>query len=549
MKQKILIGSIIGLLIISFYIWSTVFNMVNESTINKLVSSFSSNNADQIDEHGWNPLMHASWEGDLEKASLLIDEGANVNMADKSGYTPLHLAVQEGHFSLVKLLIESGALASLNKLTSDNESPLYLAAENGYTYIFSYLIDSGAQLDYAEKNNINGYTMLHAAVSKGKFDMVKHLLDLGFDPNAKDTDGQTPLMLIYGFLDTTSEDLIKMINILVNGGAEVNVIDSRGVSPLLLAYYEGKKEVIEHLIKLGATGVIETKTDAQEALKLLEIDSVDKYKQAIAFGNLGAVKLFLKAGYDPNIRDETAGSTMLFQLVFPEDLKMMELLLKNGANPNIKNDMEGVTPLWMAVSQNKPAVVELLLKYGAENIENNAGWTPLMVAKDDNNMEFVNLLEQYLSENTYSNITENDIFQNDSELGTDFYYGSPFITDESTSPTDSDSQNFEDFPEFEVNQNGKTLNRFYTAEEAIEFAKNYENIEVRFPNSTIWDNIPSYVYQNDQLIGNYDTKVEALEVAGSLENAKVVNLSTGKVMWDSYPRECRTCESAIQDQY
>lgn len=549
MKQKIIIGSILGLLIISFYIWSTVLNMVNESNIDKLIPSFLSNNAEKIDEHGWTPLMHASWDGDLEKASLLIEEGANVNMIDENGNTPLHLAVEEGHFSLVKLLIESGALASLNKLTDYNESPLYLAAENGSTYIFSYLIDSGAQLDYAEKNNINGYTMLHAAVSKGKFDMVKHLLDLGFDPNAKDTDGQTPLMLIYGFIDTTSEDLIKMITILVNGGAEVNVIDSRGVSPLLLAYYEGKEEVIEHLIQLGATSVIETKMDAQEALILLEINSVDKYKQAIAFGNLGAVKLFLKAGYDPNISDETAGSTMLFQLVFPEDLKMMELLLKNGANPNIKNDMEGVTPLWIAVSQNKPAVVELLLKYGAENIGNNAGWTPMMVAKDDNNMEIVNLLEQYLSENIYSDINENDILKNDSELGTDFYNGSPFISDGSTSPTNSDSQNFEDFPEFEVNQNGKTLNRFYTAEEAIEFAKNYENVEVRFPNSTIWDNIPSSVYQNDQLIGNYDTKVKALEVAGSLENAKVVNLSTGKVMWDSYPRECGTCESAIKDQY
>ncbi len=549
MKRKILIGSILGLLAISFYTWSSVFNIVNESTIDKLVSSFSSNNADQIDEHGWTPLMHASWNGDLEKASLLIDEGADVNMADESGNTPLHLAVQEGHFSLVKLLMESGALASLNKSTDDNESPLYLAAENGHIHIFSYLVDAGAQLDLGQKNNMNGYTMLHAAVSKGKFDMVKHLIDLGFDPNAKDRYGQTPLMLIYGIMDTTSEDLIKMINILVNGGAEVNLVDSKGVSTLLLAYYEGKEEVINYLIQLGATDVIETKADAQEALKLLEIDSVDKYKQAISFGDLGAVKMFLKAGYDPNIRDETAGSTMLFQLIYSEDLKMMEILLKNDANPNVKNDMEGVTPLWMAVSQNKPAVVGLLLKYGAENIGNNAGWTPLMVAKDDDNVEIVNLLEQYLSENAYSDITENDSFQNDSELGTDFYYDSSFITDGSNSPTDSDSQNFEDFPEFEVHQDGKTLNRFYTAEEAIKFAKNYKNVEVRYPNITIWDNIPSSVYQNDQMIGSYDTKVEALEVAVNLENAKVVNLSTGKVMWDSYPRECRTCESAIQDQY
>ena len=110
--------------------------------------------------------------------------------------------------------------------------------------------------------------------------------------------------------------------------------------------------------------------------------------------------------------------------------------------------------------------------------------------------------------------SENSSFQNNSEMGTDFYYGAFYYSDGSLKPTEDDYQNFEEFPGFEVIQNGTTLNRFYTAEEAIEFAKNYENVEVRVPNTTIWDNKPSLVYQNDQLVGDYDTKVEALEVAG-----------------------------------
>lgn len=547
MKKIFLVGSISGVLIICIYTWGTVFSMANQSTYDNLLSTFSSNNVDKIDEDGWSPLMYASWDGDLEKASALINNGADVNLAEKSGSTPLHLAVIQGHFDLVKKLIESGANASLNKNSNDNKSPLYLAAENGYIDIFSYLIDIGSELDIEQSDKMNDYTMLHAAVHRGKFDMVKHLLDLGFDPNSRNLDGQTPIMLIFGIIDTTPEDLINMINILINGGANLNLIDSKGVSPLLLAYYEGKEEVIDYIVQQGVEGEIKTKADAKEALKLLEIDSEDDYRQAIAFGNLEVVKIFLKAGNDPNIKDEVAGSTMLFQLVFSEDLEMMDLLLKNGANSNLKNDAEGITPLWIAVSQNKPDVVKLLLKYEAKNIANDAGWTPLMVAKDDENTQIINLLEQYLSKNNYSDKTNNNILQNNSELGTDFYYDSP--SNETTRPTNNGSQIFEEIPEFEVIQNGKPLNKFYTEEEAIAFAKNHKNVEVRVPNTTIWDNIPSRVYQNDQLKGDYDTKVEALKVASGLENAKIVNLLTGKVVWDSYPRECGTCDSAIKDQY
>ena len=104
MKQKILIGSIFSVLIISAYIWYSVFNVLNEN---------NNNQVDQIDEHGWTPLMQASWDGDLEKASSLINDGANVNMTNHGGSTPLHLAVQEGHFSIVKLLIESGLVLPL----------------------------------------------------------------------------------------------------------------------------------------------------------------------------------------------------------------------------------------------------------------------------------------------------------------------------------------------------------------------------------------------------------------------------------------------------
>ncbi|WP_456277584.1 ankyrin repeat domain-containing protein [Bacillus sp. AK128] len=534
MNQKLLIGILITISIICIYIWKTVFNMVDENTIEGLLSKFNNNSINQKDEHGWTSLMQASWDGDVEEVTELINSGANVNYFDDQGQTPLFLAAHQGHTNIVNTLIEEGASVSLNKITSDNTAPLFVAAENGHVDTFDFLIKSGATLDKEQRSKFYNYTMLHAAVRYGKFDMVEHLIELGFEPNSKDKDGNTPIMLIFGMMDTTAQDLIRMIDLLNIGGLELNIINNRGISPLLLSYYEGKQEVTDYLLKLGAEDAIQTKEDALEALNLLEINSDDAFRQSISFGEIGAVRLFLQAGFDPNIKS-WVGNSILYQLAFTNEAEMMKLLLDHGADIELTYH-NGITPLWIAVSQNNSEIVELLLSYGAQNTPNNAGWTPLMVAEDENNDEIIKLIEQYL-------LQERNLYKSETNQS------SPIDQQNTDTSLNNEENEIYDIPEFAVYQNKEIIGRFYTEEEAIDFAKEFENVEVWYPNSTIWDNKPSRVYQNDQFIGDFDTKVEALEVASQFENAKVVNLLTQKVEWDSYPRECRTCESAIQDEY
>ena len=103
--------------------------------------------------------------------------------------------------------------------------------------------------------------------------------------------------------------------------------------------------------------------------------------------------------------------------------------------------------------------------------------------------------------------------------------------------------------EFIVLQDGQSVNAFYTAKEAIDFAKNLDSAEVVNPNVVIWDNKPSRVYQYDKHLKDFPTKVEAIEFANQYDHAKVVNLKTGKVEYDNYPRECGMCDSPIQHEY
>lgn len=54
-------------------------------------------------------LMHASYEGDVEKISALLEEGSDPNARDESGDTALMFASLGGHFLIVKMLLAHGA--------------------------------------------------------------------------------------------------------------------------------------------------------------------------------------------------------------------------------------------------------------------------------------------------------------------------------------------------------------------------------------------------------------------------------------------------------
>ncbi len=69
---------------------------------------------------GRTSLMHASFEGDLDRVVRLLDEGSDVNACDAGGDTALMFASMAGHFLIVKTLLAQGA------------DPL-LRARNGWT--------------------------------------------------------------------------------------------------------------------------------------------------------------------------------------------------------------------------------------------------------------------------------------------------------------------------------------------------------------------------------------------------------------------------------
>jgi len=54
-------------------------------------------------------LMHASFDGDLDRVLALLSEGSDPNARDAGRDTALMFAAMRGHFMIVKLLLAHGA--------------------------------------------------------------------------------------------------------------------------------------------------------------------------------------------------------------------------------------------------------------------------------------------------------------------------------------------------------------------------------------------------------------------------------------------------------
>ena len=91
-----------------------------------------------------------------------------------------------------------------------------------------------------------GETALHIVVRRGDLTYLRFLLAKGADPNLKDDKGTTPLLLAA----TTGES--EMISVLIQQGANVNLGNSSGETPLIRAVQSRDLTMVRTLLAAGA---------------------------------------------------------------------------------------------------------------------------------------------------------------------------------------------------------------------------------------------------------------------------------------------------------
>jgi ankyrin len=182
--------------------------------------------------------------------------------------------------------------------------------------------------------------------------------------------GATPLhYAIYIDNGTVVEFLLSL-------GANPNVIQPDGLTPLAVAAYRGKTAIIETLIRCGA--------DIKQKSR-----GITPIQWAAQEGNTSAICVLINAGADPNTAGDD-GSTPLGVASASGYLDTVRELLRNGASTA---EQFGESALLSACAFGRTEVAQLLIDYGALiNIRDGVGNTPLHYAVRSQNVELLQIL-------------------------------------------------------------------------------------------------------------------------------------------------------------
>ena len=399
-----------------------------------------------VTDDGQTPLHRAAWANATVVARLLIDEGADVHMRDsdgetalhmaarynsaeiaglllargvdingrnQSGWAPLHVAAEHNAADVARLLIGEGVDVNMQS-TEGSVAPLHIAAGNDAHEIVQLLIDQGANiwsksergltpLDYAisresrstaallvDREYFEG-TLLHANVSYGSYEDVKLLLDFGADVNARNSSGDTPLMLA---IRSTREAALKF-RLLISHGADINAKSfDDGNTPLHFVMAQIRENdysafararlLLDHGADIRATNY-----EGETPLTLITVDDAEvllELRFVRGRPRLDEMRAFLEKGVDPN-NEEILLHTLNS---IPE---LLELLLQYGGDVKTElGELGNSYPLlhkllrgWVLFESKIYFEVAVLLVYGADvNAEDYRGDTPLDIARGRN---------------------------------------------------------------------------------------------------------------------------------------------------------------------
>ncbi|TQR31423.1 ankyrin repeat domain-containing protein [Brevibacillus brevis] len=192
-------------------------------------------------------LLFAAAEGKTDEVKASLAAGAEINAQDDRGRTAAMAATHGNHEETVKVLIEAGADINIQDDRQDN--PFLYAGAEGYLEILKLVIDAGP--DTKIYNRFGGTPLIPAA-EHGYVEVAKELLTrTDVDVNHVNNPGWTAMMEAI-VLNDGGKNQQEMVQLLIDHGADVNIPDSEGKTPLYRAKERGYHEIVQILQKAGA---------------------------------------------------------------------------------------------------------------------------------------------------------------------------------------------------------------------------------------------------------------------------------------------------------
>lgn len=190
-------------------------------------------------------LLESAGRGDLAAVNRLIAAGVDLEQRDGQRQTALLLAVAGNHVAVAKALLAAGA--SPNAQAANQDTPWLLAGASGRTEIIAAMLPH--KPDLSLRNRYGGNALIPAC-ERAHVETTRLLLTSGIDVNHVNNLGWTCLLeiVILGDGGPRHREVAKLV---LDAGANPNLADKDGVSPLQHARKRGQSEVARLIAAAG----------------------------------------------------------------------------------------------------------------------------------------------------------------------------------------------------------------------------------------------------------------------------------------------------------
>lgn len=173
-------------------------------------------------------LIQATGTGATARVRTLLRRGARVTARDAQGRTALTAAAYGNHVEAARLLVEAGS--DVNAKDETQQSPYLIATSEvgDRPALLELALANGARVE--DKDSYNGTGLIRAA-ERGHARIVRRLLRAGISVDHVNRLGWTALLEAI-VLGDGGRRHTGTVRALVAGGADLNLADRDGVTPL-----------------------------------------------------------------------------------------------------------------------------------------------------------------------------------------------------------------------------------------------------------------------------------------------------------------------------
>ncbi len=230
-------------------------------------------------------------------------------------------------------------------------------------------------LSLAERSN-GVYSVLEAAEA-GDSKVLAARLEEGADPNMVDELGNTPLHLAVRGKSS------KVVQMLLSAGADPQAVDAAGKTPRELCRHKKMQKMLE--------------AGAKRRERELEADAMAKS------GDCRGLQQAIKGGVNPNARSADRKGTLLLTAILAGQPEALHTLLALGARADACQEGSGSSALHLAAQRGSGEMVTALLKAGADPMKKSGnGATALHDAVWNNRTESITALLPAYKQVNYS---------------------------------------------------------------------------------------------------------------------------------------------------